>query len=87
MTDMAMRLHVADEDVPIFTFSPPVIVPAAMSEGVTFVFSAPIKVSQRFTGVAVLAPFRPKLIQIFCIWRLKKELVQKSHDHLNCLSQ
>merc|ERR1719471_2726171 len=39
-----MRLHVADEDVPIFTFSPPVIVPAAMSEGVTFVFSAPIKV-------------------------------------------
>merc|ERR1712117_516553 len=43
-TDMAMRLHVADEDVPIFTFSPPVIVPAEMSEGVTFVFSAPIKV-------------------------------------------
>merc|ERR1719277_2851482 len=39
-----MRLHVADEDVPIFTFSPPVIVPAVMSEGVTFVFSAPIKV-------------------------------------------
>merc|ERR1719323_1394897 len=41
---MAMRLHVVDEDVPIFTFSPPVIVPAEVSEGVTFVFSAPIKV-------------------------------------------
>ena len=49
MTDMAMRLHVADEDVPIFTFSPPV--KDAKSVDITYIFSEPIKVCLHFTGV------------------------------------
>ena len=60
MTDRVMRLYVADEDVPIFTFSPPVMVPTAKSESVTYVFSAPIKASQRFTGVTVQLLLRRK---------------------------
>ena len=55
MTDMAMRFYVAEEDVPIFTFSPPVKVPTAvMPECVTFVFSEPIKVSRRLAGGVTL---------------------------------
>ena len=44
-----MRFHVADEDVPIFTFSPPV--KDAESVDITYIFSEPIKVCQHFTGV------------------------------------